>query len=111
MFHGSPAKGAEIMVHHIVMWNFQEHLSGEEKKEAGIKIKELLEGLTDKVPGVVSLRVVVNELESSNRDVALIGSFESVDALNGYIKHPEHVKAGTYVRSVTCDRACVDYEE
>lgn len=99
------------MVNHIVMWDFQEHLSGEEKKEAGAKMKELLEGLADKIPGVVSLHVVVNELESSNRDVALIGKYESVEALNGYIKHPLHVNAGTYVRSVTCNRACIDYEE
>ena len=98
------------MVRHIVMWNFAETLSEEEKKAAGAKMKEILEPLKDVVPGVVSLKVVVNELPSSNRDVALIGDYESVDALNGYTVHPAHVEAGKFVRSVTCNRSCLDCE-
>ncbi|MDO5539885.1 MAG: Dabb family protein [Eubacteriales bacterium] len=98
------------MVRHIVMWNFAETLNEEEKKAAGQKMKEILEPLRDIVPGVVSLQVVVNELPSSNRDVALIGDYESVEALNGYTVHPAHVEAGKYVRSVTCNRSCLDFE-
>lgn len=98
------------MVQHIVLWNFQKQLSVEEKKQAGIKIKELLEGLKDKVPGVIDLRVVINEMESSNRDIALIGSFINDEALVNYQTHPEHVNAGKFVRSVTCERACLDYK-
>lgn len=98
------------MVQHIVLWNFQEKLTLEEKKEAGIKIKGLLEGLKDKVPGVIDLRVVINEFVSSNRDIALIGSFVDAEALQQYQTHPEHVNAGKFVRSVTCERACLDYE-
>ncbi len=98
------------MVRHIVMWNFVETLSDEEKKAAGAKMKEILEPLKDVVPGVVSLKVVVNELPSSNRDVALIGDYESVEALNGYTVHPAHVEAGKFVRSVTCNRSCLDFE-
>ncbi len=98
------------MVKHIVMWNFVEQLTEEERKEAGAKMKEILEPLKDQIPGVVSLKVQMNELPSSNRDVALIGEYESVEALNGYAVHPLHVEAGKYVRSVTCNRACIDYE-
>ncbi|MDO4344406.1 MAG: Dabb family protein [Eubacteriales bacterium] len=98
------------MVRHIVAWNFIETLSEEERKAAGQKMKEILEPLAEVVPGVISLEVRVNELSSSNRDVALIGDYESVDALNGYTVHPAHVEAGKYVRSVTCNRACIDYE-
>lgn len=98
------------MVRHIVMWNFTETLNEDEKKAAGRKMKEILEPLKEIVPGVVSLQVVVNELPSSNRDVALIGDYESVEALNGYTVHPAHVEAGKYVRSVTCNRSCLDFE-
>lgn len=98
------------MVKHIVLWNFVEQLTEEERKEAGAKMKEILEPLKDQIPGVVSLKVQMNELPSSNRDVALIGEYESVEALNGYVVHPLHVEAGKYVRSVTCNRACIDYE-
>ena len=98
------------MVKHIVLWNFVESLSEEEKKAAGAKMKALLEPIREKVPGAVELQVVCNELASSNKDVALISSFETVEALQSYQTHPEHVEAGKYVRSVTCDRACMDYE-
>lgn len=100
------------MVKHIVMWNFVEDLdeNGSTRAEAGAKVKELLEGLKDKVPGVVDLSVVINEMGSSNRDIALISTFENEDALKNYQSHPEHVAAGQYIRSVTCSRACLDYE-
>lgn len=98
------------MVKHIVLWNFAEQLTEKERKEAGAKMKEILEPLKDQIPGVISLKVQMNELPSSNRDVALIGEYESVEALNGYAVHPLHVEAGKYVRSVTCNRACIDYE-
>lgn len=98
------------MVKHIVLWNFVETLSEEERKEAGLKMKSILEPLKDVIPGVISLRVVINEIESSNRDIALIGEYESKETLKGYVVHPAHVEAGKYVRSVTCDRACIDYE-
>ena len=98
------------MVRHIVCWNFVDTLSKEEKKEAGLKMKEILKSLKDVIPGVISLDVVINEMETSNRDIMLIADYESEEALKGYIVHPAHVEAGKYVRSVTCDRAGFDYE-
>lgn len=98
------------MVKHIVMWNFNADMSLEDKKAAGLKMKELLEPIKNLVPGTVDIKVVINELESSNREIALIGTYETVDALKAYQIHPAHVEAGKYVRSVTCDRACLDFE-
>lgn len=97
------------MVKHIVLWNFVETMTAEEKKEAGLKMKSILEPLKDVIPGVISLQVVLNELESSNRDIALIGEYESMEALNNYTVHPAHVEAGKFVRSITCNRACLDF--
>ena len=97
------------MVKHIVLWNFIETMSADEKKEAGLKMKSVLEPLKDVIPGVISLKVVLNELDSSNRDIALIAEYESVEALNNYTFHPAHVEAGKFVRSVTCNRACLDF--
>lgn len=98
------------MVKHIVLWNFVDSLSEEERKAAGAKMKSLLEPIKDRVPGAVEIQVVCNELSSSNKDIALISTFETVEALQTYQTHPDHVEAGKYVRSVTCDRACMDYE-
>ena len=98
------------MVKHIVLWNFLETMSDTEKKEAAEKMKSLLVPIKDLVPGAVDIQVIANEQPSSNRDVALISTFETVEALSVYQTHPAHVEAGKYVRSVTRDRACMDYE-
>ena len=60
--------------------------------------------------GAADLQVIVNGQSSGNRDIALISTFETTEALAAYQNHPDHVAAGTYVRSVTCNRACMDYE-
>lgn len=97
------------MVNHIVLWNFKPELSAEERKEAGATIRKNLLAVKEQAEDVISLDVVINELESSNKDIALISSFETVEALQAYQIHPEHIKASAYVKSVTCDRACFDY--
>jgi len=98
------------MVKHIVLWNFLESFSEEEKRVAADKMKSILEPIKELVPGAVEIEVLYNQMPSSNREVALISTFETAAALETYQKHPAHVEAGKYVRSVTCDRACMDYE-
>ena len=97
------------MVKHIVLWNFLDTMTAEEKKEAVAKMKQLLEPIKELVPGALDIQVLGNQVASSNRDVALISTFETMEALATYQTHPAHVEAGKYVRSVTCDRACMDY--
>lgn len=98
------------MVHHIVLWNLDEDLSNEEKKDAAARIKKELEAVKEEVSGVVSLSVVTDGLASSNKDIGLISVFESEEALKAYQVHPSHVAAGTYIKSVTSGRVCLDYE-
>lgn len=98
------------MVNHIVLWNLKPELTEEEKKLAKAGIKKRLEAVKDEVEGVVFLQVITDALSSANRDLALISSFVSEEALNGYQEHPAHLEAAGYVRSKTCDRTCFDYE-
>jgi heme-degrading monooxygenase HmoA len=97
------------MVKHIVLWNFAPEVKAEDKVGVGERIKGLLEPIRELVPGAISIQVVCQGLDSGNREVALISEFESVEALEVYKKHPAHVEAGKYIRSVTCDRACMDF--
>jgi hypothetical protein len=100
------------MVKHIVLWKHADQFSEEEKKSNAATIKSSLEALKDKVPGVVSIKVITQTLPSgSDADIILDSSFESEEALNNYQVHPEHVKAATFVRSVVKDRKCIDYYE
>lgn len=98
-----------IMVNHIVMWNLKDTLADDEKIKAAQNIKSKLEALKGKIDGIIELKVIINENEASSRDIALISSFESQEALDAYQVHEEHIKAGGYVKTVACDRVCFDY--
>ena len=99
------------MVHHIVLWNLNEDIPEDEKKNVANRIKKELEAVKEEVSGVISLSVVTDGLSSSNKDIGLISVFESEEALKAYQVHPAHVAAGTYIRSVTTGRSCLDYNE
>lgn len=100
------------MVKHIILWRLKEDLGADEKRAAPENIKRELEALEGVVPGLVSMNIVIDSLESSNADVMMDSVFESEEALKGYQTHPAHVKAAdTYVRPFTAVRMCIDYEE
>lgn len=98
------------MVKHIILWQLKDEFSDEEKQTIKVGIKEGLEILQGKIPGLVDIRVVVDGLESSNAEVMLDSTFESEEALKGYSVHPEHVKvANEKVRPFTKTRSCMDF--
>jgi hypothetical protein len=74
-------------------------------------MKSLLEELPKLIDGIVELKVQISPMPSSNRDIILDSLFENEEALAAYIVHPEHKRVGEFVRSVTKDRACMDYKE
>ena len=99
------------MVRHIILWQLKDELSEEEKNKVKVEIKEGLEGLVGKVPGLLFVNVQIDKLESSNADLMLFSELESEKALKGYAVHPEHVKvADGVVRPNTKQRVCIDYE-
>ena len=99
------------MVKHIILWKLKEDVTGEAKDKVLREMKENLEALVEKVPGLLSLSIVTKPLASSNADVMLDSTLESEDALKGYQSHPDHVAvANTYVRPFTEVRLCMDYE-
>ena len=100
------------MVKHIILWTLNPELSDDEKKAVKAGIKEGLEGLVGKVPGLIDVKVQIDgRLASSNTDVMLDSTLESEEALKAYAKHPEHVAvADTKVRPYTIQRSCLDFE-
>lgn len=99
------------MVKHVILWQLKDELSAEEKVSVKNGIKEGLESLKGKIPGLVEIQVNINGLESSNADLMLDSLFEDEAALKGYAVHPEHVAvADGKVRPYTKSRVCLDYE-
>ena len=99
------------MVKHIILWQLKDELSAEEKGNVKKGIKEGLEGLAGKIPGLVEINVQTEGLASSNAEVMLDSTFEDEAALKGYAVHPEHVAvADGKVRPYTKTRMCLDFE-
>lgn len=99
------------MVKHVIIWTLKEGYSDEEKSKIKSGIKNGLEGLMGKIPGLTEIKVNIDALPSSNADLMLDSTFESEDALKGYAVHPEHVAvADGLVRPYTAARSCLDFE-
>lgn len=99
------------MVKHIILWTLKE-MSDSEKESVKKGIKEGLEGLKGKIPGLVEIKVNTSgRLLSSTADLMLDSTFESKEGLKAYSKHPDHVAvADSKVRPYTVSRACLDFE-
>lgn len=99
------------MVKHIILWELDDSLKAQEKERVKTEIKEGLEGLKGRIPGLLDIHVHKDGLATSNADLLLDASFADEAALHGYAKHPEHVNvADTKVRPYTKTRMCLDYE-
>ncbi|MBR5011010.1 MAG: Dabb family protein, partial [Clostridia bacterium] len=63
------------MVKHIILWQLKDELSQEQRLEVKAGIKEGLEGLLGKVPGLLEIKVQNEGLDSSTAEVMLYSVF------------------------------------
>ncbi len=99
------------MIKHVILWTLKE-TTPEEKETIKAGIKEGLEGLAGKIPGLLSIKVNTEPLAGSNCDVMLDSAFEDEASLKAYATHPAHVEvADTKVRPFTASRVCLNYLE
>ena len=98
------------MIRHIVSWKLAaEDEAG--KATATAEIAAALTGLVGVVPEIASLSVSRNiAYADKNHDVVLVADFESLDGLDAYQLHPEHLRAAEIVKARVVARASVDYE-
>lgn len=100
------------MTHHIILWKLKEDLTAAQKEEIKKNIKDGLEGLAGRIPGLLNIKVNIEGLPSANVDLMLDSLFDSPESLKGYSVHPEHVAvANGRVRPFTVGRYCMDYED
>ncbi len=100
------------MVKHVILWQIKDEFSAEEKEKIRQDVKEGLEGLAGRIPGLLKIHVQTKCLESSNADMMLYSEFTDEAALKGYSGHPLHVAvADGKVRPFVKSRVCMDYED
>lgn len=97
------------MVKHIILWKLKSEFTAEQVAKAKAEAKKRLENLNGKIPGMLSLSVIIDGCDSSNADMMLDSAFVDEAALAGYQVNPLHQQAAGYVRSVVENRLCLDY--
>ena len=98
------------MVTHIVMWNLKDEAEGGSREQNAAIMKERLEALVGKIPGLLSLKVNRGVMPGGY-DLCLLGQYESLDALKGYRDHPLHKEGQQFVHKVIAERVSCDFEE
>lgn len=91
------------MIKHIVMWRLKD-------KADAPGIKQQLEGMRGKIPGLLALEVGFNFAAGTPADLALYSEFEDRAALERYADHPVHLPVKQFVAALVAERWVVDYE-
>ena len=99
------------MVKHIVFWKLKPHAEGASAAENAARIKQGLEGLVGRVPGLLQAEVGVDFNRSDAAwDLAYVSVFSDRAALDAYQRHPAHNPVADFIAKVRTDRVVVDYE-
>ena len=96
------------MVKHIILWKLKEEYNTISVKR---EMKNELEDLIGKIPGLIEMEVQISALASSNADVMLYSVFEDEKSLQEYAIHPTHrFVADTFVKPFAQAKLCLDFE-
>ena len=99
------------MIKHIILWKIDDKFSAEQKASIAEGAKTALCALVGKVPGLIEVKVQTEKLNSSNADLMLDSTLKSIEALQSYQTHPDHVAAAdNFVRPFMSQRLCLDFE-
>ena len=94
------------MIKHIVMWKFKDEVVEADKLE----MKRLLESLKGVVPSLKDIEIGMDLVGSdASKDMVLYSEFDSLEDLQAYAGHPEHLKVVEFVKPLVCERYVVDY--
>lgn len=100
------------MIKHLVLFKLADEAEGKSKRDNALIIKEQLESLRDVIPVIRKMEVSINHHDApeGNYDVVLDSEFDTLEALNEYAMHPEHIKVGKFIAKVRTGRVAIDYE-
>jgi len=96
------------------MWKLKDISEGQSKNENALKLKNMLEDLNGKIPGLIKLEVGIHIKDSKSDeddcDVILYSEFEDIKSLESYYPHPEHVKIIPFAKAIRKERRVINYE-
>jgi hypothetical protein len=99
------------MVKHIILFRLKNFALGNDKNTNAQVIKEKLESLYGKIPGLLKMEVGINfNISEQSSDISLYSEFESKESLDNYQIHPLHKEIMPFVSETRSERRVVDYE-
>ena len=93
------------MIKHIVMWKFKEN-----EEENMKKFLEGLNSLKTIIPEIKYMETGININPKNEYNAILISEFETMEDLEKYKNHPEHIKVSNLCKAIRIDRQAIDYE-
>ena len=99
------------MIRHLVWWTLAPEAEGRTAAENANLMKQQLESLRGNIPGLLSIDVAVNFLDSSTLpvQVLLLTTHKNSEDLAAYATHPDHVAiAVNLIKKVTTSRQAID---
>ncbi|MDF2985328.1 MAG: Stress responsive Barrel Domain-containing protein [Eubacterium sp.] len=94
------------MLTHVVFFKLKD-----KSQETLEKVKADLLALKDKISLIKSIEVGLDILHTERSyDVVLYSKFDSLEDMQAYQVHPEHVKFGEYIQTVKESIVAVDFE-
>ena len=99
------------MIRHVCMFKFKEFADGRTKSENVTITKNMLDKLPETIPYIINSKTYIGDecQKQDNYDLILISDFESLETLEKYKVHPDHVAVDNFMRPVRLSRVCIDY--
>lgn len=98
------------MIKHIVLWKINEGGTEEDRKQTLKQFREKTEYLKTIIPEIKEARVALSYNGGDAFHLCIDSIFESDEALQAYINHPEHLKVRAWLNTVSYDKTVFDYE-
>ena len=100
------------MITHVVMWRMKESALGNSAETNAAILKQKLEALSGRIPGLHSVEVGIDVRRRANSaEAVLISRFDSREALEAYHDHPLHQALGSWLASVRDESLVVDFPD
>lgn len=98
------------MIKHIVFWKINKDGTDKDRKRTVERFREKTEHLKTIIPQIREASVGENVNSGNAFHVCIDSVFNSLEDLNIYINHPEHLKVREFMDSVSYDKTVFDYE-
>ena len=97
------------MIRHIIMWKFVDEFEGMNKEEIMNELTERFVQLKKSIPEIKYMSVEKDVIRSERSfDMIYITEFDSLETLEVYRVHPEHVKVAEFIGKIRSAQAITD---